>query len=89
MKQEDTKIADGFSATGEWVTIRIEYYTEENIAKCYVNGVFTGEDDTFFDANSESRKFGTVKISMTSSTEIDYYIDNVTVTTIDKDYVRG
>ena len=88
--QQDKEVASGITADSDgWITLRIEYYSEENIAKCYVNGEFTGEDETFFNASSESYNFTIVKLALTSTTDIDFYIDDVTVTTLDKEYTEN
>ena len=61
---------------GEWFNLHIEYYSQNDIARVYVNKAFIKNIGSNFE-NSDASTFGVVTFFATSAASYKYYLDNV------------
>ena len=83
---QDTVIANLSAA--EWVTLRIEYYPAERVAKFFSGEGYLGECAANYNNNSASSFLG-VTVQSVSTSDYDLYLDNITVDEIKRVYYEG
>jgi len=72
----------------QWVTVRIEYYSETDYAKIYFDGSYMGENVWLYGA-ADDTVFSALRFYTTGECAMDVYLDNIVVEAIVKPYVSG